>query len=248
MRRLVVACCAVLAGAAPATAAVAPPYPVSPITNLSASCGGQNAEVEQATDPKLGYVYDVWMGCNGIAFARSTNGGLSFEKPLSVPGSIGWNVNAWDPAVAVAPDGTVYAVFMIAKASQWYPIVAASVDHGATFPQVTSLVPPDAKNWGDRDFVAVGPDGAVYVTWDYGPERTSITFICSSSGSCAFETGDLNVVMQKSNDGGRTFGAMVHVSPGFPASGGDSAPLVVEPSGRVDLLYQGYQVTNTTTY
>ena len=32
---------------------------------------------------------------------------------------------------------------------------------------------------------------------------------------------------------------MVHVSPGFPASGGDSAPLVVEPSGRVDLLYQG---------
>src|SRR5258708_8548378 len=54
--------------------------------------------------------------------------------------------------------------------------------------------------------------------------------------------------MQKSNDGGRTFGAMVHVSPGFPASGGDSAPLVVEPSGRIDLLYQGYQVTNTTTY
>src|SRR5207237_6835959 len=84
----------------------------------------------------------------------------------------------------------------------------ASFDHGVTFPQVTSLVPPDAKNWGDRDFIAVGPDGVVYVTWDYGPNRTSITFICSSSGSCAFGTGDLNVVMQKSSDGGRTFGAM----------------------------------------
>jgi len=137
---------------------------------------------------------------------------------------------------------------MLAKGGQWYPVVAASFDHGVTFPQVTSLVPPDAKNWGDRDFIAVGPDGVVYVTWDYGPNRTSITFICSSSGSCAFGTGDLNVVMQKSSDGGRTFGAMVHVSPGFPVSGGDSAPLVVEPSGRVDLLYQGYQVTNTTTY
>ncbi|TLY63021.1 MAG: exo-alpha-sialidase, partial [Gammaproteobacteria bacterium] len=196
----------------------------------------------------LGYVYEEWMGCQGIAFARSIDGGTTFSDPISLPGSVGSNVNSWDPALAVAPDGTVYAAFMLAKSGQWYPVVAASFDHGVTFPQVTSLVPPDAKNWGDRDFIAVGPDGVVYMTWDYGPNRTSVTFICSASGSCAFGTGDLNVVMQKSNDGGRTFGATVHVSPGFPASGGDSAPLVVEPSGRVDLLYQGYQVTNTTTY
>src|SRR5437763_13377125 len=217
MRRLVVACCAVLAGATPATAAVAPPYSVSPITNLSASCAGQNAEVEQATDPKLGYVYDVWMGCNGIAFARSTDGGLSFEKPLSVPGSIGSNVNAWDPAVAVAPDGTVYAVFMIAKASQWYPIVAASVDHGATFAQVTSLVPPAAKNWGGRRFIAVGADGAVYVTRDYGPERTSVTYVCAANGRCAFAAGDVHAVVPRSAEGGRALGLMVLISPGFPA-------------------------------
>jgi hypothetical protein len=150
--------------------------------------------------------------------------------------------------VTVGPNGTVYAAFMVAKGSQWYPVVAASFDHGATFPQVTSLVPPDAKNWGDREFIAVGPDGTVYVTWDYGPERTSVTYLCSASGSCAFATGDLNVVLQKSTDGGRTFGPMSHISPGFPASGGDSAPLVVEPSGRIDVLYQGYQITDTTTY
>ena len=165
-----------------------------------------------------------------------------------MPGSVGSNVNAWDPAVAVAPDGTVYAVFMIAKSSQWYPVVAASFDHGATFSPVTSLIPPDPKNWGDRPFVAVGPDGTVYVTWDYGPERTSVTYLCATNGSCAFATGDLNVVIQKSTDRGATFGAMTPISPGFPASGGDSAPLVVEPSGRLDVLYQGYQITDTTTY
>jgi len=152
----VVAGVVLFAGATPAAAAVTS-HTVSPITNVSASCSGQNAEVEQASDPKLGYVYETWMGCNGIAFTRSTNGRLSFDTPISVPGSVGSNVNSWDPAVAVAPDGTVYAVFMIAKASQWYPIVAASFDHGATFSQVTSLAPPDAKNWGDRDFIAVGP-------------------------------------------------------------------------------------------
>ena len=165
-----------------------------------------------------------------------------------MPGSIGSNVNVWDPAVTVAPDGTVYAAFMIAKGSQWYPIVAASFDHGVTFPQVSSLLPPDPKNWGDRPFIAVGPDGTVYVTWDYGPERTSVTTICATNGSCAFATGDLNVVVQRSTDRGKTFGSMVPISPGFPASGGDSAPLVVEPNGRVDVLYQGYQITNTTTY
>ena len=223
-------------------------YSVGPIADISASCSGQNAEVEQAADAKLGYVYETWMGCRGIVFARSTDGGRTFDTPISVPGSIGSNVNVWDPAVTVAPDGTVYAAFMIAKGSQWYPIVAASFDHGVTFPQVSSLLPPDPKNWGDRPFIAVGPDGTVYVTWDYGPERTSVTTICATNGSCAFATGDLNVVVQRSTDRGKTFGSMVPISPGFPASGGDSAPLVVEPNGRVDVLYQGYQITDTNTY
>jgi hypothetical protein len=247
VRTVALAAAAVLFAATPAFGAGAT-YSVGPITDVSASCSGQNAEVEEATDPSLGYVYETWMGCRGIAFSRSTDGGATFGTPISVPGSVGSNVNAWDPAVAVGPDGTVYAVFMIAKASQWYPVVAASFDHGATFPQVTSLLPPDPKNWGDRPFVAVGPDGTVYVTWDYGPERTSVTYLCATNGSCAFATGDLNVVIQRSTDHGASFGSMVPISPGFPASGGDSAPLVVEPNGRIDVLYQGYEITDTTTY
>jgi hypothetical protein len=239
---------AAVLGGTPAAAAPTATYAIGSASDVSALCSGQNAEVEQTVDAQRGYVYEIWMGCRAIGFARSTDGGATFEQPLSVPGSGGSNVNAWDPAVAVAPDGTVYAAFMVAKGSQWYPVVAASFDHGVTFPQVTSLVPPGAKNWGDRDFIAVGPDGAVYVTWDYGPERTSVTEICASNGSCAFATGDLNVVIQRSTDGGKTFGPIVPVSPGFPASGGDSAPLVVEPNGRIDVLYQGYHITDTTTY
>src|SRR5947208_8113503 len=47
------------------------------------------------------------------------------------------NLNSWDPAITVAPNGTVYAAFMIARGGEWYPVVAASFDHGATFLQVT---------------------------------------------------------------------------------------------------------------
>jgi hypothetical protein len=249
MRRvLLVVAVIALCCVASASAAITATYTISPVTDVSASCAGQNAEVEEAADSRLGYLYDVWMGCRGIAFARSTDGGRTFSTPRSVPGSVGSNVNSWDPAIAVAPNGTVYAAFMVAKAGEWYPVVAASFDHGTTFPQVTSLVPPDAKNWGDREFVAVGPDGTVYVTWDYGRERTSVTYLCATNGSCAFATGDLNVVLQKSTDGGKTFGPMSYISPGFPASGGDSAPLVVEPNGRLDVLYQGYQITDPVTF
>jgi hypothetical protein len=109
---------AALFAATPAFSA-GPSYTVGPVSDISASCSGQNAEVEQAVDAKLGYVYEEWMGCRGIAFARSTDGGASFQTPISVPGSIGSNLNTWDPAVTVGPDGTVYAAFMIARGSQW---------------------------------------------------------------------------------------------------------------------------------
>ena len=222
-------------------------YSVGSITDLSAECSGQNAESEQAVDASRGYVYEVWMGCEGIGFSRSLNGGASFSDPVSLPGSSGSSRNAWDPAITVAPSGIVYASFMVSKGGQYYPVVAASFDHGATFSQVSSLVPPDPKNWGDRDFIAVAPDGTVYVTWDYGPNRTSIAYFCPPTGSCTFTAGDLNVVLQKSTDGGKTWSAMSDISPGFPNSGADSAPLVVEPGGRIDVLYQGYSVSNPPT-
>src|SRR5258707_1707358 len=137
---------------------------------------------------------------------------------------------------------------MLARNGRYYPVVDASFDHGVTSPQSSSLIPPDAKDWGDRDFIAVGPAGTVYVTWDYGPERTSITYICASNGSCAFATGDLNVVMQKSTDGGQTWSKMSDISPGFPASGGGNAPLVLGPDGPIDVLSHGDQITTPTTY
>jgi hypothetical protein len=244
--------CAAIAGAALVGAVPAFSYVTATtgntVTDISTSCGMSNAEVEQAVDPALGYVYEVWMGCSKIAFARSTDGGRTFAKPISVDGGPGSHYNSWDPAVTVAPNGTVYAAYMIARSDQWYPVVAASFDHGLTFPQVTEVVPPDEKNWGDRAFLAVGPDGTVYLTWDYGPSRASVTELCSATGSCGFATGQLNAVMQRSTDGGKTWSRMFPISPGFPASGGDSAPMVIEPSGRIDVLYQGYHITDTTTY
>src|SRR5215467_683573 len=81
-------------GLAPAVHASVIPI-IGPITNISHACSGQNAEVETAVDPVFGDVYEEWIGCNGIGFARSTDGGRHFDAPMTLPQSAG----GWDPAL-----------------------------------------------------------------------------------------------------------------------------------------------------
>lgn len=222
--------------------------PVGTVRRISIDCSEPSAEVEQASAPALDQVYEMWMGCGrsrSIGFARSTNGGVTFSKPLLLPDS---TASTWDPAIAVGADGVIYASFMTEKDSRMFPVVEASLDHGVSFSQVKELSGVPAGNWGDRDFIAAGPGHTLYLTWDYGPSASDMRYLCAPGGSCSFAAGDVNIVVQKSTDGGRHWGRIVHVSPGFPASGADSGPVLVEPDGRVDVLYQGYEVTNKTTF
>jgi hypothetical protein len=217
---------------------------IGSLSDVSGPCQGQNAEVEQAVDPSgSGDVYEAWTGCAGIGFSVSTNGGANFSPAVQLPGSGG---SPGDPDVAVGPDGTVYVSFVMLANGQEYPVVDASFDHGVTFPQVTALLPPPGADWGDSPNIAVGPEGNVYVTWDYGPSSASVVEHCSAVGSCSFSKGDLNVVVQVSTDGGRTFGPIIPISPGFPWSGADNAPIVIDPAGHLDVLYQGYDVNPKT--
>jgi hypothetical protein len=204
-----------------------------------------NAEVVQEVDGR--YVYEVWIGCNrSIGFARSVNGGRSFAPSRVVPGSHRPGLHSWDPAIAVAPNGTVYAAYMVGppeaaagSSAPMRPAVAVSHDHGRSFDRVSTLpVPATTKpNWGDREFIAVGRNGVVYVTWDYGPRRDQIRIVCPPTSSCYFNGGDFNAVLQKSSDGGKTWTAVAPISPGFPLGGVYSAPIVAEPDGTLDVLY-----------
>jgi hypothetical protein len=229
----------------PGSAGATSPVSVGAVNEVSSPCSGANAEAEQAVDPTSpGYVYEVWRGCEGIGFARSSRAGTTFTPAVTLPGSTSAN---GDPVVAVAPSGAVYAAFMVTVGSESYPVVDASFNHGVSFSQSTALTPPKENNWGDSPNIAVGPDGAVYVTWDYGPSASSVVEHCTPGGSCSFLKGDLNVVVQKSTDEGKTFGPMVDISPGFPWSGADNAPILVDGSGRLDVVYQDYP-TNPTTH
>src|SRR5438477_8013756 len=105
-----------------------------PVIDVSSACAGQNAEVEQAVAPPH-YIYEAWIGCGGEGFARSADGGAHFSAPVTLPDSS----QSDDPAVAVAPDGTVYVSYLRYFHNKGYPVVATSFDHGASF-RASSLI------------------------------------------------------------------------------------------------------------
>lgn len=220
-------------------------YEVGPISRVSVGCPG-TGDISEASDPGRDYVYQEFEGCdngNGIGFARSINGGDSYAPPAALPGSRG----GWDPSVAVAPDGTVYAAFMNTADHRTYPVVDVSHNFGQSFAVEQSLRPAQANNWGDADYIAVAANGTLYVAWGYGPSTSEVVTKCSKKGSCWATNGDVNVVVQSSSDEAESFTPMVVVSPGYPDAGADEGDIAVAPDGAIDVLYQGYQVVNRKT-
>ncbi|HKC77736.1 MAG TPA: sialidase family protein, partial [Gaiellaceae bacterium] len=207
------------------------------VVRVSRCPGPPNAEVVQAVDGR--YVYEAWIGCKrSIGFARSVDGGKSFGPPHSVRGSAhAPGTHTWDPALAVAPNGTLYVAYMVGPTegdvggpAPMQPVVAVSHDHGRSFDRVTRLPVPATHNpvgnWGDRPYIAVDRRGTVYVTWDYGPRREDAKIVCPPTSSCYFDAGDFNAVIQRSSDGGKTWTKLAPISPNFPLGGVYSAPIV----------------------
>lgn len=227
------------------------------MVEVNGSLGFQNAEVESAFDPATGSLYVEWMAVDGIGFARSRDGGASFDTQMILPGSENYfppnpNVYAasWDPAITVAPDGTVYAAFMYANSSTnpaGSPYVAASFDHGASFAPAIPVLIPGKYTFSDRDFIAVAPDGTVYVTWNYAPKARLITFLCTPGGSCSYATGDFNLMITSSADHGRTWSKPNEVSPNYPRGGSLEGPVVIGANGEIFVQFDVFPTSKNYT-
>lgn len=229
----------------------AAPRPAGQLHNalVDAPCNalsGGNAEVQQAYDPANGYLYEAWIGCGGIGFSRSTDGGYSFDAASAVPGSTtgptGPTNSSWDPSVVVAPNGTVYVGYMVNRTQGDAPVVAWSFDHGATFAGFQYAFRPALSEFSDRDFLAAAPNGTLFLSWDYSPNASIDTIGCAPAGSCYFLTGDYNAVVVHSSDHGANWSDPVPVDPQYPNGACPAAPLLVEPNGTVDILYENYTV------
>src|SRR5690606_8162487 len=106
-------------------------------------------------------------------FARSSDGGATFGKPINLSRSIGgdgkgritkeiWQNGSFD--LARAPDGTLYAVWTAFYGPLWFASSTVGGETSSKPEQVagTKQLPARAPS------LAVAADGTVYLAWTYG--------------------------------------------------------------------------------
>lgn len=175
-------------------------------------------------------VYVLWQeiifsgGSHGgdILFARSRDGGRSFEAPLNLSSSQGgdgkgrldrktWSNGSLD--LAVGADGMVYAVWTEYDGALWF---ARSHNGGASFTQARQLA-GDMRQPARAPALAVARDGTVFLAWTVGEDR------------------DADIRIVRSNDRGDVFASVATV--GAPNSFADAPRLALDAAGRLHLVY-----------
>lgn len=172
----------------------------------------------------------------------STDGGATFSNVLLPgwdPASNGQGVfkhvqAGGDPVLAFAPNGTLYYSALVYDLS--YPnhtpsgvAVAVSRDGGATWTPPVMLHYESSNNFfNDKQWIAAGANGDVYVTWTVFKSNKPSGYLSS------------NIVMSVSHDFGATWSDPVQVSDAaHPYDQGSS--VAVAPDGTVYVAYEGNQ-------
>jgi hypothetical protein len=186
-------------------------------------------------------------GGDQIVFARSTDGGKTFSTPLAI--SPDYNNNAvggrQGAAVKVAPDGTVYVVWLDTVDKQAVERLSISHDGGKTFPaqnitvatvtdDFVSPVPGSSFRQDARTFpsLAIASDGTLYVAWG---NRTGDP-----------TSGHGVVLVTKSTDDGMTWSTPV-VAGNVSGRSAFFASVAVGPTGKVSVVFNALDDVPTGT-
>lgn len=202
-----------------------------------------------AVDPD-GVVHVTWLQATDVALlaitrppvvlaARSTDGGATFTEPVAVSDPDRERIGAASPVVDA--DGDVVVLyqdfrdnrrdFQNLEGPPWDGpsalVLSRSEDGGATFSAGVEL---EDGVIGTRRFLvflpefpslAGGPEGELYAAWTDGRH------------------GDEDVLLRRSDDGGRSWSAAVRVNDNPRGDGTDQylPRVAVAPDGRLDVLY-----------
>lgn len=167
-------------------------------------------------------VYVGWVGSSAnnfdIFFAKSSDGGTSFDKPISLKNS---NIAGADNVKITQSNGEIYVVWQSFSANKSAILFSKSSDDGSTFRSPMAL----SDMAKDSAFPQIAVSGNhVYTTW---LERTE---------------GDVtNVVFSKSDDKGNSFGAPVEIT---HHTGNSGLPQVVADANDVYLSWEDNSLGN----
>jgi hypothetical protein len=194
--------------------------------------------IDRTDGPGRGHIYQAWSpfaGCCGNQiFNRSTDGGATFENPITIPNRPRWGT------LSVGPDGELYVAGQDIFGSVTVARSTNAQDANATvtFDQATQV-----NLGGSSGGIGGGPNpggllGQIWVATDHspGPRRGNVYVL---SSVILGGNDPMDVMFARSQDGGATFGAPIRVNddPPMAVSWQWFGTMSVAPNGRIDVVW-----------
>lgn len=192
--------------------------------------------VDRTSGPTRGNIYQIWnvqFSCCGSAdFTRSTNGGLSFDGPFSVPQpSMKWGT------MDVGPDGTLYLGGASLDAStHLFTKTNGAQGIGPSFDPVQNVSLGGTTSTGGPN--PAGLLGQVGIATDHsnGPAHGNVYMLGSVNPP---GSDPLDVMFIRSNNGGDTWSTPIRVNDDAIGSNAWQwfGTISVAPNGRIDVVW-----------
>jgi hypothetical protein len=202
--------------------------------------GGGDKEwftIDKTSGTGHGFQYQAWSTaapCSFGQFNRSTDGGVTWQTPLSIPQSPVWGT------LDVASNGNLFIGGAANFTSPFWCIRSSNAQNPGvtpTFDQTTQVDLGGSLVFGG----AINPDGLagqsfLAVDRSGGATNNNIYMLASVQ---PFSGGGTNVMFARSTDGGVTFSAPLRVNddPVNPSKWHWFGTLAVAPNGRIDSVW-----------
>jgi hypothetical protein len=205
------------------------------------AAGGGDKEwftIDKTNGMGHGFQYQAWSTaaeCQFGQFSRSTDGGATWQSPLSLPNSIVWGT------LDVDTNGNLFIGGAVNFASPFYCLRSSNAQNGnqtPTFDRVTQVNLGGSLDFGDtinpgglegQSFLAVDRSGGV---------TNNNIYMLASVQPTGFNTGT-DVMFVRSTDGGLSFSAPIRINDD-PINHNKwhwFGTLSVAPNGRIDAVW-----------
>src|SRR5437763_10228762 len=190
--------------------------------------------IDKTNGPGHGFQYQSDDGINcsggGVQFQRSTNGGVTWQSPITIPGG---------PVYGTLDVDTNGNLFIGGEGNTFYCVRSSNAQFGGqtpTFDQVTPVNMGGELSGGGIN--PAGLDGMLFLAIDHsgGPTNNNIYMLASVAPPGRTTT---DVMFVRSTDGGLTFSAPVKVNddPVNPNKWHWFGTFSVAPNGRLDAVW-----------
>lgn len=205
------------------------------------AAGGGDKEwfaIDKTNGPGHGFQYQIWStaaACSFGQFSRSTDGGVTWQSPLSIPNSPVWGT------LDVATNGNLFIGGAANFSSPFFCVRSSNAQIGnqtPTFDQVTTIDLGGSLDFSDT----INPGGlagqSFLVVDRSGGSTNNNIYMLASVQPTGFTTGT-DVMFVRSTDGGLTFSTphRINDDPINHNKWHWFGTLAVAPNGRIDSVW-----------